>query len=161
MGPCQGRMCRAAVSELCARCTGQSPEAVGMSRARPPAQPVTLGALGAAHAAPVRLTPMHHRHVALGARLMNLGDWKRPEFYSSAQEECRAVRERVGLIDVSTLGKLEVVGRDAGALLERVTTNRCLDLPPGRLRYAVPCDDAGILLGAGSVARLGGERWFL
>src|SRR5205823_11348978 len=131
-----------------------TPDEVGMSRARPPAQPVTLGALGAAHDAPVRLTPMHHRHVALGARMMNLGEWKRPELYSTVEEECRAVRERVGLIDVSTLGKLEVVGRDAGTLLERVTTNRCLDLPLGRLRYAVACDDAGILLDDGTVARL-------
>src|SRR5438046_4341339 len=111
MGPCQGRMCRAAVSELCARCTGQSPEAVGMSRARPPAQPVTLGAVGAEHAAPVRRTPMHHRHVALGARLMDMGEWKRPEVYTTIEEECHAVRERVGLIDVGTLGKLEVVGK--------------------------------------------------
>src|SRR5262249_12092509 len=101
MGPCQGKMCRAAVSELCAGYTGSRPEQVGMSRARPPAQPVMLGALGAGHAAPVRMTPMHHRHVALGARMMNLGEWKRPKLYSTVEEECRAVRERVGLIDVS------------------------------------------------------------
>jgi sarcosine oxidase subunit alpha len=161
MGPCQGKMCRAAVSELCALHTGQSPETVGMSRARPPAQPVTMGALGAAHAAPVRLTPMHHRHVALGARLMNLGEWKRPEFYTSVEEECRAVRERVGLIDVSTLGKLEVVGRDAAALLEKVYTNRFHDLRPGRVRYGVVCDDAGIILDDGTFARLGEEHWFI
>ena len=56
---------------------------------------------------------MHHRHVALGAKMFNLGEWKRPEFYTSVAEECRAVRERVGLIDVGTLGKLEMVGADA------------------------------------------------
>jgi sarcosine oxidase subunit alpha len=161
MGPCQGKMCRAAVSELLSRHTGQAAAAVGMSRARPPAQPVTLGALGAAHAAPVRLTPMHSRHVALGARMMNLGDWKRPEVYSSPEEECRAVRERVGLIDVSTLGKLEVVGRDAPALLEKVYTNRFTDLRAGRVRYGVVCDDAGIILDDGTFARLGDERWFV
>src|SRR5207247_2094725 len=108
-GPCQGKMCRAAVSALCARYTGRPAAEVGVSRARPPAQPVTLGALAAGHAAPIRRTPMHHRHVALRAGMMNLGDWKRPEVYSSVEAECRAVRERVGLIDVSTLGKLEVV----------------------------------------------------
>jgi sarcosine oxidase subunit alpha len=161
MGPCQGRICRASVSELCARYTDQSPEAVGMSRARPPAQPVTLGVLGAAHDAPVRRTPMHHRHTALGARFLDLGEWKRAEVYSSVEEECRAVRERVGLIDVSTLGKLEVVGKDAVPLLEKVYTNRFGDLRPGRVRYGVVCDDAGIILDDGTFARLDDERWFL
>jgi sarcosine oxidase subunit alpha len=167
MGPCQGKMCRATVSELCAHYTGRTPDEVGMSRARPPAQPVTLGALGAAHDAPVRLTPMHFRHVALGARMMNLGEWKRPELYSTVEEECRAVRESVGLIDVSTLGKLQVVGRDAAALLEKVYTNRFADLRPGRVRYGVVCDDAGIILDDGTFARRGQERsdargeWFI
>jgi sarcosine oxidase subunit alpha len=161
MGPCQGKMCRAAVSELCARLTGRAPEAVGVSRARPPARPVTLGALGAAHAAPVRRTPMHHRHAALGARFLNLGEWKRPEVYTSVAEECRAVRERVGLIDVGTLGKLEVVGKDAVALLEKVYPNRCGDLRVGRVRYGVVCDDAGIIVDDGTIARRGADRWFL
>jgi sarcosine oxidase subunit alpha len=161
MGPCQGKMCRAAVSELCARLTGRAPEAVGVSRARPPAQPVTLGALGAAHAAPVRRTPMHHRHIALGARFLNLGEWKRPEVYTSVEAECRGVRQRVGLIDLSTLGKLEVVGKDAVALLEKVYPNRCGDLRPGRVRYGVICDDAGIILDDGTIARRGNDRWFV
>jgi sarcosine oxidase subunit alpha len=104
---------------------------------------------------------MHHRHVALGARFLDLGEWKRPEVYTSVEEECRAVRERVGLIDVSTLGKLEVVGRDAPAVLERIYTNRCADLRPGRVRYGVACDDAGIITDDGTFARLGEERWFL
>jgi sarcosine oxidase subunit alpha len=132
-----------------------------MSRARPPAQPVTMGALGAAHDAPVRRTPMHHRHAALGARFTALGEWKRPEVYSRVEEECRAVRERVGLIDVGTLGKLEVVGQDAVALLEKVYTTRFEDLPVGRVRYGVVCDDAGIILDDGTFARVEEDRWFL
>src|SRR5260370_25435321 len=120
-----------------------------------------MGALGAAHAAPVRMTPMHHRHGALGARLMKLGEWKRPEGYTNVEEECRAVRERVGLIDVSTLGKLEVVGKDAAALLEKVYTNRFHDLRPGRVRYAAVCDDAAIILDDGTFARLGEDRLFI
>jgi sarcosine oxidase, subunit alpha len=161
MGPCQGRMCRGAVSELCGGYTEQAPEAVGVSRARPPALPVTLGALGAEHAAPVRRTPMHHRHAELGARFIDLGEWKRPEVYSSVEEECRAVRERVGLIDVGTLGKLEVVGKDAAALLEKVYTNRFRDVAVGRVRYGVVCDDSGIILDDGTFARVEEERWFL
>jgi sarcosine oxidase subunit alpha len=161
MGPCQGKMCRTAVGAALARCVECAPAAVGVSRARPPAGPVLLGALAAGHAAPVRRTAMHARHAALGARMVNLGEWKRPEVYSSVEEECRAVRERAGLIDVGTLGKLEVFGPDAAALLERVYTIRVRDLAPGRLRYAVACDDAGIILDDGTVTRLAEERWFL
>lgn len=161
MGPCQGKMCRAAVGDLCSRYNGDSPARVGMSRARPPAQPVTLGALGAGHAAPIRRTSMHHRHIALGAKMLNLGDWKRPEIYSGVEDECRAVRERVGLIDVSTLGKLEFVGKDAVTLLERLYTNKFSDLKVGRVRYGIICDDGGTIIDDGTFSRLDEDRWFL
>jgi sarcosine oxidase subunit alpha len=161
MGPCQGKMCRAAVSQLCAECTGVTPSAAGRSRLRPPAYPVTLGALGAGHAGPVRRTPMHDRHVALGARMMNLGEWKRPEVYTSVEEECRAVRNAVGLIDVGTLGKLEIVGADAARILEKVYTNRVADLPVGRVRYGLVCDETGAVFDDGTIARLGEQRWFV
>ena len=65
------------------------------------------------------------------------------------ESEYRAVRERVGMIDVSTLGKLDVKGADAGKLFDKVYTNRFSDLRPGRVRYAVLCDEAGIVLDDG------------
>jgi sarcosine oxidase subunit alpha len=92
---------------------------------------------------------------------MDAGAWKRPRTYGDPAAECRAVRERVGLIDVSTLGKLEVQGRDAGRLLEKVYTHRFAALPIGRVRYALAADDNGIVLDDGTVCRRGDERFFV
>ncbi|PYO56275.1 MAG: aminomethyltransferase [Candidatus Rokuibacteriota bacterium] len=154
MGPCQGKMCHRLSVDLCASLTGRTLDETGATTARPPAQPVPLGALAARQADPVKLTPMHHQHVEAGARLMDMGPWKRPLVYGSVDEECRAVHEAVGLIDVSTLGKLEVAGGDGGAFLDWLHPNRFSDMEPGRVRYRVMCDDAGIVLDDGVVARL-------
>lgn len=161
MGPCQGKMCHRASIDLCAVLTGRTVEETGTTTARPPAVPVPLGALAARHADPVKLTPMHERHAALGARPMDMGVWKRPLVYSTVEEECRAVHEAVALIDVSTLGKLEVTGADAAAFLDWLHPGRFADLEPGRIRYRILCDDAGIILDDGTVARLGGDRFLV
>jgi len=102
-------MCHRLSIEVCAHLAGRTIEETGTTTARPPVQPVPLGALAARSADPWKLTPTHHRHVEAGAELMDMGAWKRPLRYSSVDEECRAVREAVGIIDVSTLGKLQVV----------------------------------------------------
>jgi sarcosine oxidase subunit alpha len=111
---------------------------------------------------------MHCAHEELGAVWMNMGEWKRPRFYRTAassmerrcvDEEYRAVRERVGLIDVGTLGKLDLQGRDCGAFLDWVYSNRLSDLRPGRVRYSVLCDEAGIMLDDGTISRLADDRY--
>jgi sarcosine oxidase subunit alpha len=163
MGPCQGKMCHRLSIDLCAAVTGRTVEETGTTTSRPPAQPVPLGALAARSADPWKLTAMHAHHVEAGAELMDMGAWKRPLAYgpASVDAECRAVREAVGIIDVSTLGKLEVVGRDAAAFLDWLHPNRFSDLGVGRVRYRIMCDDAGIILDDGIVARLGSERFLL
>jgi sarcosine oxidase, subunit alpha len=77
------------------------------------------------------------------------------------EEEYRAVRERVGLIDVSTLGKLDLKGRDVGKLLDKIYAGRLSDLRPGRVRYGVLCDEAGIMLDDGTVSRLADDHFFV
>jgi len=161
MGPCQGKMCHRLSIEVCADLTGRTVEETGTTTARPPAQPVPLGALAARSADPWKLTPTHHQHVEAGAELMDMGAWKRPLRYTSVDEECRAVRETVGIIDVSTLGKLEVVGRDAATFLDWLHPNRFSDLAVGRARYRIMCDDAGIVLDDGIVARLADDRFLV
>lgn len=163
MGPCQGRMCHASASALAARENGLADRTGSMlTTARPPAQPVELGLLAGVLHEPARRSAMHQAHVDLGAEIMDLGEWKRPRTYlASADDEVRAVRERVGIIDVSSLGKLDVRGRDAGGLLDFVYTNRVSDLKPGRVRYGVVCDDAGIVLDDGTIARLEDDRFFI
>jgi sarcosine oxidase, subunit alpha len=99
-----------------------------------------------------------------------MGEWKRPLSYGAGssdarrragEAEYRAVRERVGLIDLSTLGKLDVKGADAGKLLDKVYTNRLSDLRIGRARYSVICDDSGIILDDGTISRLADDHFFI
>jgi sarcosine oxidase subunit alpha len=161
MGPCQGKMCSRVAGELCAAATGRTLAATGATTARPPVLSVPLGVLAGRRLEPVQRTAMHQRHETSGAVWMDAGTWRRPRAYGDPAEECRAVRERVGIIDVSTLGKLDVQGRDAARLLEKVYTHRFAALPVGRVRYAVACDDSGIVLDDGTVARLGPERFFV
>jgi sarcosine oxidase subunit alpha len=90
-----------------------------------------------------------------------MGDWKRPLHYGDVMAEVRAVHEAAGLIDVSTLGKLDLQGPDAGEFLDWLHPNRFSDLRQGRVRYRAMLDDAGIILDDGTVARLGPERFFV
>lgn len=163
MGPCQGKMCQSACIAICARENRQSIEATGVTTARPPEQPLPLGVLAGRtpHLSLVRRTPMHGWHVRAGACLMDAGNWKRPQLYTSLDEEYAAVRERAGLIDVSTLGKIDLRGKDVARFLEFIYPNRFENLKVGRVRYGVICDDAGILLDDGTIARLADDRYFL
>ncbi len=161
MGPCQGKMCGVAAAEICARATGRDINAVGTTTSRPPAVPVELGVLAAASHHPVRRTSLHHWHEAAGAKWMDAGQWKRPESYGDPVAEVIAVRNSVGLIDVSTLGKIEVVGPDAVELLERVYLNKWSDLKIGRSRYGVMCNEDGIIFDDGVCARLAADRFYL
>ena len=161
MGPCQGKMCAMNAVAACAQATGRSIAQTGTTTSRPLVQPVSLGTLAGPHLEPARLTAMHQRHLELGAEMMDAGQWKRPRVYTSPEEECRAVRERVGLIDVSTLGKIDLKGKDAVKLLERVYTNRWADLKIGRVRYGLMVDESGVVLDDGTVARLGEDHYFI
>jgi sarcosine oxidase subunit alpha len=162
MGPCQGKMCGQTAIALCARATGRDLNAVGATTSRPPAVPVELSVLAADRRHhPVRRTPLHHWHAAHGARWMDAGQWKRPESYGDPAAEVRAVRTDVGLIDVSTLGKIEVIGPDAATLLERVYLNEWANLAIGRTRYGVMCTEEGILFDDGVGACLGPDHFCL
>ena len=161
MGPCQGKMCLSPFAALAAARTGQDPERMGLTTSRPPVRPVTLGVLAGPSHMPVKHTPIHRKHVELGAKMADLGPWRRAHSYGLPQEEARAVRERVGIIDVSSLGKLDVRGADAPALLDRVYTHRFSDLRVGRVRYGVLCKDDGTILDDGTVTRLADDRYFV
>ena len=163
MGPCQGKMCQSASIAICARHNGQSIAETGVTTARPPEQPLPLGVLAgrALHFSLARRTPMNAWHEKAGAKMGDAGNWKRPQVYSSVDQEYEAVRQRAGVIDVSTLGKIELRGADVVKFLEFIYPNRFANLKVGRVRYGVICDDAGILLDDGTIARLGDDRFFL
>jgi sarcosine oxidase subunit alpha len=162
MGPCQGKMCGPTAMALCARATGRELNAVGSTTSRPPAVPVELAVLAAeSRHHPVRRTAVHHWHQAAGARWLDAGQWKRPESFGDPADEVKAVRGAAGLIDVGTLGKIEVRGPDAAELLERVYLNEWANLATGRARYGVMCTEEGIVFDDGVGARLGPEHFYL
>ncbi len=168
MGPCQGKMCQLASIGVCAQRTGKTIARTGRTTSRPPTAPVSLGVLAGARHHPVRRTPMHAKHNELGCVWMDMGEWQRPLYYGAAhakqqavEAEYWAVRKRVGVIDLSTLGKLEVRGRDAPKLLDKVYTSRLSDLRVGRSRYSVICDDAGTILDDGTISRLAADHFFI
>jgi sarcosine oxidase subunit alpha len=161
MGPCQGRMCQLSAARLIAKENGQSLADVGTTTARPPWSTIPLGVLAGAPAEPAKRSPIHARHRALGATIRWAGDWRRPYDYGDADGEALAVHETAGLIDVSTLGKLLVRGRDAGRLLDRLYPNRISNLGAGRVRYGVLVSDAGRIIDDGTVARLEEETYYV
>src|SRR5262249_3199312 len=111
----------------------------------------------------------HDWHAQVGAVFTYVGAWLRPEYYPAAgrsRDECILdeglnVRRNVGLIDLGTLGKIEVNGPDAAAFLERIYTGRFARLQTGRLPYAVACDESGVLIEDGLVARLTEDRFYV
>ena len=161
MGPCQGKMCSMNTIHLCARANDGTVQETGTTTARPPITPVTLGALAGQNMEPVQVSPIQEWHLARGAKMMVAGLWLRPEHYGDPRAEVKAVRERVGLIDVSPLGKMQLTGPGAPDLLERIYVNQWRKLRVGRVRYGVMCNDEGVVLNDGVCAHLKTEEWYM
>ncbi len=168
MGPSQGRHSALPTARLVAQATGRSISETGVTTARPPFQAEKLAHVAGRAFDPYRQTPMHRRHLQAGAKMMPAGTWQRPAYYGKPeerercmQEEARHVREKVGLIDVSTLGGLDVRGPDAAELLERVYTFGFAKLPVGRTRYALMTNEQGVVIDDGVCARLGEQHFYV
>jgi sarcosine oxidase subunit alpha len=161
MGPCQGRLCHVPSIRVFARENETDPGTIGTTTARPPWGPVTLGVLAGRPHEPAQRSSIHHRHKELGGRMMWTGTWRRPHSYGDVEAEVQAVHGAVGLIDVSTLGKLLVIGPDAAEFLERLYPNRFGDMKAGRIRYAVLNTDAGRIMDDGTIARLSEDAYYV
>ena len=161
MGPCQGRLCSTNAIRYFAKAKGVDEDTIGTTTARPPSTPVSMGLVAGYAKEPGKRTSLHHRHRDLGATMMWTGAWRRPHSYGPAGDEAQHVHRHVGLIDVSTLGKILVKGPDAGAFLDRVYPNRLSDLKVGRVRYGVLTGDAGRIMDDGTVARLDDDTFYV
>lgn len=167
MGPSQGKHANMNAVRVLARLTGRDVDATGTTTARPFYHPVPLKALAGRRLRPERRSSMHAWHAAHAAEFIPAGHWLRPKCYGPGPEgeaierEVRAVREGVGMIDVSTLGKIEVFGPDAGELLDRAYTLRLSNMKLDRTRYALMVDEAGVIVDDGIAARLGDEHFYL
>jgi sarcosine oxidase subunit alpha len=173
MGTDQGKTGNLAGLALVAALTGRGVGDIAPTTFRPPYVPVTFGLLAGREqgrlADPVRVTPMHDWHVAAGAVFEDVGQWKRARYYplpgedmdAAVRRECLAARDRVALLDASTLGKIEVAGPDAGRFLDRIYINRWQNLAVGRCRYGVMCRDDGMVFDDGVGARLAAGRYLI
>jgi sarcosine oxidase subunit alpha len=162
MGPCQGAVC----GRLLAAFAGARADAVATAgartTARPPARPLPLEDLAAGVDESIeQRTSLHDRHLELGARMERSGSWSRPTTFGDIEQEIGAVRQRAGLLDVGTLGKFLVAGRDAAELMDRVFPVRVRDLTPGRSRYLVALDEAGYVIDDGLLAAFDHGRFYL
>jgi sarcosine oxidase subunit alpha len=161
MGPCQGKACMLSSQRLCGRATGRTFAETTPTTARPPWVPVEMGTLAGARLTPRKESTMHDHHTAAGAEFMWAGDWRRPHHYTTPEDEVDAVRNRVGLIDVSSLGKFRIKGSQSVELLERLYPNRFSDLAVGRIRYGAMLNDEGVILDDGAVVRLEDDEFFV
>jgi sarcosine oxidase subunit alpha len=161
MGPCQGKLCHVPSIRLYARENETDEASIGTTTARPPWQPVELGLLAGRPHEPAQRTSIHHRHTELGAKMMWTGTWRRPHSYGDPAGEAKNVHDTLGVIDVSTLGKLLVTGLDAAEFLERLYPNRFGDMKPGRIRYGVLNSDAGRIMDDGTIARIAEEDFYV
>jgi len=168
MGPSQGKHSNMIALRILARLTGKEPQQVGTTTARPFFHPVPMALLGGRGFTPERRTPLHARHDALGSCWMPAGVWQRPEYYrvvgkdrlECIRGEVAAVRNSIGIIDVGTLGKLEVIGPQAAEFLDRVYISKYATLKVGMTRYAVMCDESGVIIDDGVVGRLAEDHFY-
>ena len=170
----QGRTSGTMTAEIVNAALGWELGAQGPTNARPPFVPVSFAALagldrGPELLDPVRRTPMHAAHVERGAVFEDVGQWKRPRYFPEPAEdmhaavarECLAVRNGAGVLDASTLGKIEVVGPDAPAFLDRMYTNRMSNLAVGSIRYGLMLGLDGMVFDDGVAMRLAEDRYLV
>ena len=173
MGTDQGKLSNITGLAILAQTIGAPIPQVGTTTFRPPYTPVTLGAFAGpetgAHLEPVRHTAMDGWHAAHDAVFVNTGLWRRAQFYRQPGEtdldavnrEVRAVRSGVGLVDVSTLGKIDLQGRDCAEFLHRLYINNFRTLAVGRCRYGVMLREDGMVFDDGTVTRLAEQHYLM
>ncbi len=144
---------------------------VGLTTFRMPYTPVTFGSFAGLQRGdlfdPQRTTPMHSWAASRAAVFEDIGLWKRARYFpcegedmhAAVARECRAVRTACGIFDASTLGKIEVVGKDAATFMERMYVNAWSKLAVGRCKYGVLLRDDGFVYDDGVVARLAADRF--
>jgi len=165
MAPDQGKNSNVVALAVLADVTGRAIPETGTTTFRPPYTPVSIAAMGAfaqgAGFAPQRFTTSHQLSVDLEAPMIEAGLWYRPSYFpkkeeSSWRESCDRevgyVRDSVGIVDVSTLGKIDIQGQDASAFLDFVYINNFSKLAPGKVRYGLMLREDGHVMDDGTAA---------
>ncbi|MCA1336929.1 sarcosine oxidase subunit alpha family protein [Pseudooceanicola marinus] len=174
MAPDQGKTSNLSAMAVLGDATGRDVAQTGITTYRPPYVPVPIAAMGAGGKgrgfAPERLTTSHGRSLAMNAPMIEAGLWYRPSYFprtgektwrQSCDREVGMVRQAVGIADVSTLGKIDIQGRDAGAFLDFVYANTFSTLKEGRVRYGLMLREDGHVMDDGTTARLGPQHYLM
>jgi heterotetrameric sarcosine oxidase alpha subunit len=174
MAPDQGKNSNVAALAVLADATGRGIAETGVTTFRPPYVPVSIAAMGAGGRAegfaPQRFLTSDQASRDRGAPMIEAGLWYRPSYFPKPGEatwreacdrEINMVRGAVGVADVSTLGKIDIQGKDAGRFLDFVYTNTFSTLAPGRVRYGLMLREDGLVLDDGTSARLGEDHYLM
>ena len=172
-GTDQGKLGNINGMALAARAMGKPIDQVGTTTFRPNYLPISFGTFAGLERGdlfdPVRKTSPHLQHVAAGALFEDVGQWKRPwyfpkpgeDLHQAVNRECLAVRNSVGMLDASTLGKIDIQGPDSASLLNWMYTNPWLKLEVGKCRYGLMLDENGMVFDDGVTARLADNHFLM
>lgn len=172
-GTDQGKLSNVNGFAIAADVLGRTIPEVGTTTYRPAYSPVTFGTLAGGHAGdtfePRRYTAMHQSHVARGATFEPVGQWMRAWYFPKAGEDMHAavrreglaVRRGVGMMDASTLGKIDIRGKDVRELLNRVYANAWTQLAPGKCRYGLMLDENGMVIDDGVTACIADDHFHM
>lgn len=172
-GTDQGKLGNINGLAIAARSMGISIVQMGTTMFRPNYTPVTFGAVAGRHCGELfdakRYTAMQAWHVKNGAEFEDVGQWKRPwyfpkngeDLHAAVARECLAVRNSVGILDASTLGKIDIQGPDAREFLNRVYTNAWTKLDVGKARYGLMCKEDGMVFDDGVTACLADNHFVM
>ncbi len=168
----QGKLSNMHALGIIAETAGVKMGTLGTTTFRPPFTPLTFGAIVGRNVGQffdiTRITPIHQWHIKNNAEFENVGQWKRPWYYpkenenmhQAVQRESKSARDSAGILDASTLGKIDIQGSDASEFLNRVYTNAWSKLAIGKCRYGLMLNEDGMVYDDGVTTRLG-ENHFL
>ena len=170
----QGKTSNVIGLAVLADATNKAIPETGTTIFRPPYTPISIGAFAGAHKGkhfkPTRLTPSHEFASEIGATFVDTGYWKRAQWFSQDKEvtwrdsvdrEVLMTRNSVGICDVSTLGKIDIQGKDAGKFLNKIYINTFSTLKVGKCRYGLMLREDGIAMDDGTSARLSETHYIM
>ncbi len=172
-GTDQGKLSNVNGFAIAADVLGKSIPEVGTTTYRPAYSPVTFGTMAGPHAddmfEPRRYTAMHEAHVVRGAEFELVGQWLRPwyfpkpdeDIHAAVRRECLAARRGVAMMDASTLGKIDIRGKDVREFLNRVYANAWTQLAPGKCRYGLMLDENGMVTDDGVTSCVADDHFLM
>ncbi len=173
MGTDQGKLGNMHALGIISETAGAKMGELGTTTFRPPYTPLTFGTIVGRNVGEYfdifRKTPIHDWHVTNKAEFENVGQWKRAWYYpknsedmhQAVQRESKAARESAGILDASTLGKIDIQGTDASEFLNRVYTNAWSKLAIGKCRYGLMLNEDGMVYDDGVTTRLGENHYIM